>query len=194
MARRRKHPVRRYPILGVAAMAGSGAGIAAYSWLGVVGPPLLWVDGVTTALVLLAWVTFKLRVGVGYGAIYVIYGLDPWTGYTSETCLYVGETSQKPWTDDRGRVHYPRLEQHLLGGGRYNSAAKDWADTVTRWHFTNESYRGLKPVRMWRERRKVHRLRPLYNHEYNLRNPRRIGKHEQAEQRADREALGLARR
>ena len=71
---------------------------------------------------------------------------------------------QAPWTDTDGGVHYPRLEQHMVGGGRYASQAKPWEDTVTRWYFAYESYRGFKWVRMWHEKRLVHKLRPIYNY------------------------------
>lgn len=122
---------------------------------------------------------------ITYGAIYVINGLHPLTGI--RMCVYVGLTTQRPYTDRKGVRRYPRIDQHLFGDPYRNEPPKPWADTVTDWHFTHESYRFLKVVLCRLEVWHIHHRHPLYNDQHNRRNQYRIDKHTAFAQRAQRD-------
>lgn len=113
-----------------------------------------------------------------YGSLYGLRVYHPTTG--RRTFGYGGKTFQK-WET--------RIEQHLWGGGRYSSVPKPFADTVPGWRPNGTVdeviaaggafliYQGrVSPWGLWyREVVFAIWLRaPLYNHSWNLGNPRRI--------------------
>jgi hypothetical protein len=126
-----------------------------------------------------------LVMSIGYGGVYAVYGLHPTTG--EYTCVYIGMTTQEPWTDQDENLRWPRIEQHLFGSEYYGTPAKPWADTVTSWCFVYEFKHTVPSVVMWLERRCIRRFEPLYNYSGNLNNPYRIDKHTVNAQREDRE-------
>lgn len=88
---------------------------------------------------------------------------------------YVGETSS----------FYHRDQQHLFGLGKYATIAKPWADLEPRcyriglpnWKWLRRSVETLVILALW----------PVYNHQKNQWNPRRIPLHAAKFQRAERD-------
>lgn len=123
--------------------------------------------------------------------VYGLRGTHPRTGRLARA--YVGKTIQKPWTR--------RIEQHLFGGGRYNSTPQPWADTVPGWRpngTVDEVIAAGGAYIIWRgrwspmglamrESLAIWGLRPLYNYQGNRRNRRRIEKYKATTQRMERD-------
>jgi len=172
-----------------------GTGIAVDYLFSVSGTAQLSVSGSVLIMVFVAY----LVTHVGYGAIYVIIAIHPTSG--RQVCAYVGLTTQRPFTDRYGVVHYPRIEQHLVGSDYYNTNAVPWADTVVLWYFAHESYHmpGVRkrpgqrgeagPILRFLEYANIRMRRPLYNYQLNQTNGRHIPKWTAEEQRRQRDAL-----
>jgi len=103
---------------------------------------------------------------------------------------YGGKTTRRDWE--------ARVEEHLWGGGAYDSKPDPWADTVLGWHpdGTVEQVMAAGGYRNTWQGRTVPLLlsigeiliaiklrRPLYNHQWNLGNRRRIPIYMQEDQR-----------
>lgn len=186
--------VLRFPLAALALVSGVG--------LGVLVDHTLHITGTTQGIVSLSVPVFVLVVvcvwHTGYGAIYIIMAYHPVSGKL--VCAYVGLTTQRPYTDKNGVVHYPRIEQHLLGSSYYGKSAVPWADTVVRWYFAHESYHmiGVRkrngargeagPFLRFLEWVHIRVRRPLYNWQHNGENRRQIPKWIATEQRTRRDA------
>ena len=177
MNRRRKRlskSVRAYrfvcghPILILATCVAIGTGIGVHHWLDVSNR----ARGATALCAFFAVFIIYVLAVIGYGAIYIVMGIHPLTG--TRTILYVGLTTQKPQRDRNGKLWWPRIEQHLFGSEYYGLAPKPWADTVTDWHFTHESWWFFPPLLRLLEELNIKWRKPLYNYVFNLQNPRRI--------------------
>jgi hypothetical protein len=173
---------RRNPVPTFILLVAILVGIAANHWLSISFAAQGLISTSLFAVLMTAYVVRRLD----YGAIYVVKGLHPLTGVL--TTIYVGLTTQKPYTDRDGIQRWPRIEQHLFGSDYYGSKAKPWADTVVTWGFADESYRFLLSVLKRREVKWIHRLIPLYNRQWNLDNPHRIDGATAKYQRAQRNA------
>jgi hypothetical protein len=166
-------------------------------WLGIDFVNPIYTASITLVLMLILYWVFNF----GYGAVYLIFGLHPVTG--RRKCIYVGLTTQKPWTDNDGVLRHPRIEQHILGSDYYETPQKVWADTVTDWRFSIETrwmpgvkkrpgHRGeYGPVLNFLETVYIRLFLPLYNNRKNSTNRRRIVSRVAQAQRAERDA-GIA--
>jgi hypothetical protein len=176
--------VRKHPTIYGAVFA-SVASVGGVDWLFQI--PSLSAQLIVALAVFLAVILVRFFASLEWGAVYVIEGYHPVSG--KPICIYVGETSQRTWTDSRGAVHYPRIEQHLLGSARYGVSAQPWSDTVIRWYFTYESQWSTRSTRLFLEFVNIKIRRPIYNYKRNLANSRRIPIPEQHRQRAERDRL-----
>lgn len=137
----------------------------------------------------LKWYNFWSRYD---GMLYGWRAYHPTTGRL--VFVYGGKTFQRFET---------RISQHAWGGGRYDDKPKPWADTVPGWRpngtpkeiiaaggvFPILGPRKISPWGLW-WREIVFAIwlrRPLYNHMWNLGNPRRITISEQYRQREARD-------
>lgn len=184
MGRRRRSRsarfLRRHPIVILAMFSGGAGGYGIDRWLDVTDRAQLVVSVVIAALVLLG----RLLLGIGYGAIYVLYGWLPEYNYQREGCIYVGKTRQYP--ADK------RIKQHLYGSSHFGTAEQAWSDTVTRWRLAHESRYMTNVGLHLRELVNIRIRRPRYNYMMNLGNSRRIPKYVAADQRAERDAMRWA--
>jgi hypothetical protein len=91
--------------------------------------------------------------------------------------VYVGRTNDLERRD----------AEHMIGGGRYDAVAKQWADLRPRRYVICK----LRRRREWRthllERLFILLFLPVYNVQYNSGNPRRIRRVDQMRQRAARD-------
>lgn len=92
---------------------------------------------------------------------------------------YVGETV------DFAQRH----REHMLGGGRYEHAAKPWTDLEPRC-VCRIPLPPIKPLMRAVESLLIHLLLPVYNHKGNRLNPRRIPLSTAVRQRRMRDRLG----
>lgn len=183
----------KHPLFGATVL---GSGLAAYEFGQLFDVSILsqLVLGLTLSLIVFAVYCW---LNLGYGAVYVWFGLHPITG--RRTCVYVGLTTTKPYTDRQGQTTYPRTSAHIMGSEFYGTQPKAWSDTVTDWHFAHESYwmpfakarKGKEkggPVLRLLEFVNIRLRKPLYNDLMNRDNPRYINKDRAAQQREQRDA------
>jgi len=101
------------------------------------------------------------------GGVYVIWTRKPGARFNfpviSRHCGYVGQSNS---------ISH-RIEQHLRGGGQYGAVAKPWADLDPRVAFCIPLPNWLW-LRLCVETVMIGLLWPVYNHQKNQWNPRRI--------------------
>jgi hypothetical protein len=148
---------------------------------------------------------------------FVVSGLKSWNFWTPINGTLYGYRAYHP--DDfllqlqgasiRPRVIYAyggktirrwekRMEEHMWGGGQYDSKPKPWADTVPGWRpdgTVDDIIAAGGVYRIWHGRTvplllslgevvyAIKLKRPYYNHQWNLGNRRRIPLHKQENQR-----------
>lgn len=81
-----------------------------------------------------------------------------------------------------------RRAQHLFGSVRYNEPAKPWADLFVWWGFIPVP--PFKPILLTVETLLILAAWPVYNHQKNLWNPRRIPLKSAKRQRGQRDFAG----
>jgi hypothetical protein len=92
--------------------------------------------------------------------------------------LYVGESAHVR----------SRYDQHMNGSVRYNQFPKPWAGLKPTWYYI--PLPPWKPLRLTVETLLIAGLWPVYNHQKNLWNPRRIPLKTASRQAAQRAAIG----
>lgn len=81
-----------------------------------------------------------------------------------------------------------RYSDHLDGSVKYNAMPKPWADLRPTWYFIPLPY--WKPLLHGVETLLIFLLWPVYNHQKNLWNPRRIPLRSAKRQRGQRDVIG----
>lgn len=91
-----------------------------------------------------------------------------------------------------GRTNNARRRdaEHLVGGGRYGTVAKSWADRRPRRKVIFPMRRRLELTTRFLEWLTIKTLMPVYNITWNRTNPRRIPPWVAARQRAMRDTVG----
>jgi hypothetical protein len=104
--------------------------------------------------------------------------------FSGRHTAYVGETGNRFFRD----------RQHLFGDGRYGTAGKPWADLDPKAYPLFCLFPGNEVARKIQEKLWIWMLLPVYNVEWNTRNPRRIKPAQAQTQRWARDAGGIRRR
>lgn len=121
------------------------------------------------------------RIGRNWGGVYLFRtqrpGLAGRIPLIGRHTAYVGE----------GHVR-SRYRDHLDGSVKYGVPAKPWADLNPSWYFIPLPY--WKPLLRLVEMLLILTLWPVYNHQKNLWNPRRIPLQVAKWQRGQRDVIG----
>lgn len=81
-----------------------------------------------------------------------------------------------------------RYSDHMNGSMKYNAMPKPWADLKVSWYYV--PLPGWKPLLLTVETLLIALLWPVYNHQKNLWNPRRIPLKSARRQRGQRDVIG----
>lgn len=121
------------------------------------------------------------QIGHNWGGVYVFRGRRPGLigriPLLGRHFIYVGE----------GRVR-SRWRDHMQGSVKYNALPKPWTDLKPTWYFIPLPY--FKPLLLLVETLLILLLWPVYNHQKNLWNPRRIPIKTAKRQRGQRDLTG----
>lgn len=101
--------------------------------------------------------------------------------FSGRHTAYVGETGNR----------YFRDNQHLFGDSRYRAAGKPWADLDPRVYPLPCLFPSWPTARKIQEKLYIWTMLPIYNVEWNTKNPRRITPMKAQQQRWARQKSGL---